>query len=53
MTGKTPEAEIIVISKAELCAKNDDASMLDSINVDINTWSLLKEVVSYSDLINT
>ena len=35
MTGKTPEAEIIVISKAELCAKNDDASMLDSINVDI------------------
>ena len=35
MTGKTPEAEIIVISKAELCAKNDDATMLDSINVDI------------------
>lgn len=32
MTGKEMPAEIITMSKAELCAKNDDISMLDQID---------------------
>ncbi len=35
MMGKEPEKEIITISKAELCAKNDDTIMLESINVTV------------------
>ena len=31
MTGKETEPEIITMSKIELCAKNDDVSMLDEI----------------------
>ena len=34
MTGKTAESEIVIMSKAELCAKNDDAELLESINID-------------------
>ena len=33
MTGKNPKKEVVVMSKAELCAKNDDVAMLESINV--------------------
>ena len=33
MTGKAPEKEIVVMSKAELCAKTDDPSLLSDINV--------------------
>lgn len=33
MTGKRPEKEIVAISKAELCAKTDDISMLGSFDI--------------------
>ena len=33
MTGKASEKEIVVMSKAELCAKNDDPALLGDINV--------------------
>lgn len=32
MTGKEPEAVIITMSKAELCAKNDDVTLLKEID---------------------
>lgn len=31
MTGKTPEKEIVTISKAELCAKTDDVSLAEEV----------------------
>ena len=31
MTGKAPEKEIITMSKAELCAKNDDVSLAEEV----------------------
>ena len=33
MTGKETEPEIITMSKAELCAKNDDVSLVKDINL--------------------
>ena len=32
MTGKAPEKEVILMSKMELCAKNDDVSLLDGFS---------------------
>ena len=54
MTGKTPEAEIIVISKAELCAKNDDTVLFESIPYEIliaedeNKKTILKYMLQYN-----
>ena len=53
MTGKTPEAEIIVISKAELCAKTDDPSLLSDINVttkDENGKTIIDYILQYESL---
>ncbi|MGM9682776.1 MAG: helix-turn-helix domain-containing protein, partial [Eubacteriales bacterium] len=38
MMGKTPEKEIIVMSKTEFCAKNDDVELFDKLveNASIN-----------------
>lgn len=33
MTGKKPESEIIIMSKAKLCAKKDDVSMLETVDI--------------------
>ena len=52
MTGKAPETEVIVISKAELCAKNDDVAMLDSINVDTKDEKG-KTVIDYAKAYNS
>ena len=35
MTGKAPETEIIVMSKVELCAKNDDVKLFGSIDYEV------------------
>lgn len=34
MTGRAPQKEIVLMSKMELCAKNDDVSMLGDIPID-------------------
>jgi len=52
MTGKAPETEVIVISKVELCAKNDDVAMLDSINVDTKDEKG-KTVIDYAKAYNS
>ncbi len=51
MTGQTPEKEIITMSKAELCAKNDDVSLLKDIDVnhkDENGKTLVDYIVQYN-----
>ena len=35
MTGKAPETEIIVMSKVELCAKNDDVKLFGFIDYEV------------------
>ncbi len=50
MTGKEPEREVITISKAELCAKNDDPAMLDGIDInhkDEQGKSLVDYILQY------
>lgn len=47
MTGKTPEIEVVVMSKAELCAKSDDPSMLDNININAKDENN-KSIVDYA-----
>ena len=50
MTGKKVEPEIIAMSKAELCAKNDDVSMVNDINLttkDENGKTLIDYIVQY------
>lgn len=50
MTGKKVEPEIIAMSKAELCAKNDDATMAKEINLytkDENGKTLIDYIVQY------
>ena len=50
MTGKEPEREVITISKAELCAKNDDLTMLDGIDIvhkDEQGKSLVDYILQY------
>ena len=50
LTGKEPKQEMVIISKIELCAKNDDPSMLKSLtsNKDENNKSLLDYVKKYN-----
>lgn len=55
MTGKETEPEIITMSKIELCAKNDDVSMLDEIKgytniTDENGKSLQDYIVQYKSI---
>lgn len=54
MTGKTPEKSVLIISKLELCAKNDDVELFNSLpeNVllgkDENGKSILDYALTYS-----
>ncbi len=51
MTGKVQAKEVITMSKAELCAKNDDISLLKGINADHkdeNEKSLVDYIVQYN-----
>lgn len=51
MTGKKVEPEIIAISKAELCAKNDDTSLVNDINLtttDENGKTLIDYIIQYN-----
>ncbi len=51
MTGKKVEPEIIAISKAELCAKNDDVSLVKDINLtttDENGKTLIDYIKKYN-----
>lgn len=50
MTGVEPKKEIIIMSKIELCAKNDDPSMIESLpsNVDENGKSLFDYAKQYN-----
>ena len=53
MTGKAPEKEIVVMSKAELCAKTDDPSLLSDINVttkDENSKTIIDYILQYESL---
>lgn len=53
MTGKEPEAVILTMSKAELCAKNDDVTLLDQIDpnhVDENGHNLSYYVQKYESV---
>ena len=53
MTGKVPEKEIVFMSKIELCAKNDDVSMLAGIrpdNRDENGRTLSDYVLQYESV---
>ena len=49
MTGVEPKKEVIIMSKIELCAKNDDPSMIKSLplNTDENGKNLLDYVKQY------
>ena len=51
MTGKKVEPEIIAMSKAELCAKNDDVSLVKDINLtttDENGKTLIDYIIQYN-----
>ena len=53
MTGKAPEKEIVVMSKAKLCAKTDDPSLLRDINVttkDENGKTIIDYILQYESL---
>ena len=53
MTGKETEPEIITMSKIELCAKNDDISMLDDMKVDVkdeNGKTIVDYIIQYESL---
>ena len=53
MTGKSPEKEVILISKMEMCAKNDEVSMIDEININITDESgktVMDYIVQYESL---
>lgn len=53
MTGKNAEPKIIAISKAELCAKTDDISLLNSINyeqTDESNKCLIDYIKQYESL---
>ena len=50
MTGKTPEKEIITMSKAELCAKNDDVNLAKEVKdlpKDENGKNIVDYIVKY------
>lgn len=53
MTGKDIEPEIIVTSKAKLCAKKDDVSMLDVVDIrvkDENGKTLIDYVIEFQSI---
>lgn len=53
MTGKTPEKEVITISKAELCAKNDDVALShEVVNLpqDENGNDIVDYILKYQSL---
>lgn len=53
MTGKKAEPKIIIMSKAELCAKTDDISLLNDINytqTDENNKCLIDYIKQYESL---
>ena len=53
MTGKKTEPKIITISKAELCAKTDDISLLNDVNytqTDENNKCLIDYIKQYESL---
>lgn len=49
LTGKEPDKEVLIISKMELCAKNDDPSMLKEIfsDRDENGKCLMDHIIQY------
>ena len=53
MTGKTPEKEIVTISKAELCAKTDDVSLAEEVKDlpnDENNKNIVGYILQYQSL---
>ena len=53
MTGKKAEPQVVTMSKAELCAKNDDPELLRDINLttkDENGKTVIDYVVEYESL---
>lgn len=53
MTGKTPEKEIVTISKAELCAKTDDVSLAEEVKDlpnDENNKNIIDYILQYQSL---
>ncbi len=53
MTGKSPEKEVITMSKAEYCAKTDDVSLVKDINVnqtDEHNKTLLDYIIQYESV---
>lgn len=53
MTGKTAEKEIITISKAELCAKNDDVALAEEVKDlpnDENNKNIVDYILQYQSL---
>lgn len=53
MTGKMPEKEIVTISKAELCAKTDDASLAEEVKDlpnDENNKNIVDYILEYQSL---
>lgn len=53
MTGKTAEKEIITISKAELCAKNDDVTLAEEVKDlpnDENNKNIVDYILQYQSL---
>lgn len=53
MTGKTPEKEIMTISKSELCAKNDDVDMAEKVKdlpKDENGKNIVDYILQYESL---
>ena len=53
LTGKTPEKEIVTISKAELCAKTDDVSLAEEVKDlphDENNKKIVDYILQYQSL---
>ena len=53
MTGKAPEKEIVIISKAELCAKNDDVALAEEVKdlpKDENNKNIVDYILQYKSL---
>lgn len=53
MTGKTPTKEVVAISKAELCAKNDDVALAEEVKDlpnDENNKNIVDYILKYQSL---
>ena len=53
MTGVEPKKEVIIMSKIELCAKNDDSSMIKSLPSNVDENGKLCGDVDFADLEGT